>query len=418
MENYDIIVIGGGPAGLMAAIQAAKQGKSVAVLEKSKAVGRKILLSGGGRCNYTNISIKPDTISSSYGKKGQFLQSAMAQFDPFAVIQYFEEKGIKHEVEGLGKVFPMTDRAEAILDALLSDLNKYRVSILTETEFLNFKFKGQRIQSLTAIHKGQSKELFAKAYIVAVGGRSYLAEGKMPAFYDYLQTLGIKINTLRPSLSPLKIKDKAIRDLQGVSLRGVYAWISAPRKIFSETGDLVFTHFGLSGPLALDASKAMADNNLESAFLEIDLEPRFDEQALAAKLLEIFENNQNRQLEVALKVLLPQGVADYVLKAGGFDPHHSCNGITKEQRMAIAKLLKHCKLEIEKVMGFDMAMTTSGGVELNQIDQKTMRCKNFENLFFCGEILDIDGRTGGYNMQASWATGYASGLGAAAVVDK
>ena len=418
MNNFDVIVIGGGPAGLMAAISAAKLGKKVALIEKSRQLGRKILLSGGGRCNFTNTSINPQSIPLVYGKKGNFLQSALAQFDSFAAIQFFEEHGIKHEVEGNGKVFPMAGKAEEILSALISDLAKFGVVVFTETEFLNFKIKKQTLESIQTVCRGKAQEFFAKAFIVAVGGRSFLAESKMPAFYGYLQGLGIRINTLRPSLVPLKLADKAARQLQGISLRGVQGTINAPKKIFAQSDDLVFTHFGLSGPLALNASKAMADNNLESGVLELDLEPRFDEQALNAKLLEILENNQNRQLEVALKILLPQGVTDYVLRTGGFDPHHICNGITKEQRLTMAKLLKHCRLEIEKTMGFDMAMTTSGGIELDQIDQKTMRYKEFSNLYFAGEILDIDGQSGGYNMQASWATGYAAGLAAGQSVDK
>lgn len=406
-QKFDVAVIGGGPAGMMAAGRAAELGAKVVLIEKNKSLGRKLLITGKGRCNITQAEFDDREFIEKLGKNGKFLFSSLNAFGPRKVIEFFEERGLKTKTERGGRVFPASDKAVDVLNILADYLKKNNVKIVLDQEVLGFNFSKEKIESV----KLKNETIFADNFILAVGGKTYPITGSTGDGYGWAKEAGHVIIEPNPSLVPIKIKEEWVKDLQGLSLKNISINIfQNNKKQDSKFGEMLFTHFGISGPIILDASKEIGELLKKGEVkIEIDLKPALDLSQLDERLLRDFEGNQKKDFKNYLPELLPQKMIETFLKLSEIDPHKKLHFITKEERKKILHLLKEMKLTVEGLLGFDQAIITSGGVDLKEVDSKTMQSRKIENLYLTGEILNLDGPTGGYNLQICWSTGYAAG---------
>jgi len=407
LKTFDVAVIGGGPAGIMAAGRAAELGAKVILLEKNKDLARKLLLTGKGRCNITQNQPNSKEFVKKIGPKGKFLFSSLASFGPEKVIAFFEARNLPLKTERGGRVFPVSDRSEDVLHTLKRYLKENGVRIACESDVVDFELKNNRIRIL----KLKNRTIEARSYILATGGKSYPATGSTGDGYRWAKKMGHTIIDPTPALVPVKTKEDWVKNLQGLSLKNVAITIfQKNKKQDARFGEMLFTHFGLSGPIILDVSKKIGELlKGGDVTIEIDLKPALDFQQLDERLQRDFKKNANKNFENYLPELLPQKLIGVTVELLGIDVKKKIHSITKEERKKMIHLLKGMKVTVEKLMGFDQAIVTSGGVNLSEIDSKTMRSKIIENLFFAGEILDLDGPTGGYNLQICWSTGYAAG---------
>jgi predicted Rossmann fold flavoprotein len=412
-EKFDVVVIGSGPAGMMAAGKAAECGLKVALIEKNSQPGKKLLITGNGRCNITQATFNPGVFIDKLAcKKSRFLHSAISLFGPKETIDFFEHKGLKTKTEKDGRVFPITDKSTDVLNVLLKYLKDNKVSLYLQHKVLNFNRKNGKIESIdVSSMDGEIKKIIADNFVIATGGKTYAITGSTGDGYHWAETLGHKINKIRPSLAPIKTKEEWVRSLQGISLKNIK--ISAHqnnRKIASATGSLIFTHFGLSGPVILNISREI------SSFLDkgeinlfIDLFPDLNQTELDSKILKIIQDSPDKNLANNLSSLLPKKLVDIALSKLGIEAEMKTSILAKKTRLAVINWLKKMPLTATGLVGFDQAMVTRGGIDVSEIDSKTMRSKIVENLYFAGEIIDLDGPTGGYNLQICWSTGYLAG---------
>jgi predicted Rossmann fold flavoprotein len=408
MENkFDVIVIGAGPAGMMAAGRAAEKGASVLLLEKNRELGRKLLITGKGRCNITQAEFNDTELVKKFGKRGKFLYSAFSKFGPKDVIEFFEKRGLKTKIERGNRVFPKSDQAMDVLKTLKSYLDEKSVVIRTGQKVSDIKVKGNKILEIEI----QEGKFSAKNYIFAVGGKVVPETGSTGDGYAWSESLGHKINNPSPALVPIKIKEAWPKELQGLGLKNVEVHaIQNGKKQLPRFGEMIFTHFGVSGPIILDMSKEVGKLlSNEEIKLSIDLKPALDEKKLDERIQRDFSKVLNKQFKNALDELLPQKMIPVIIKLSGIDPEKPVNVVTKEERKSLVKLLKNLEMTVESLMGFDHAIVTTGGVEISEIDSSTMKSKIVDNLFFAGEIIDLDGPTGGYNLQLCWSTGFLAG---------
>jgi predicted Rossmann fold flavoprotein len=394
----------------MAAGRAAELGAKVVLLEKNSALGKKLLLTGNGRCNITQIDHDARGFVEKLGKNGKFLFSAFSLFGPKEVVDFFAEKNLETKVEKNGRVFPITDDAIDVLSTLTKYLKDNGVEIITNAEVIGFEFAENKISGV----KLKDQIITADKFILSTGGKSYPATGSTGDGYAWAKELGHTIITPLPALTPIKIKEDWVSDLQGLSLENanVNLWQNE-KKQGSFQGEMLFTHFGLSGPMIIDASKeinALLQNG--PVIIELELFPEFTIPELDKKLVLAFQDNNRKDIKNYFREILSRKMLDLILKLTEIDPDKKLNFLTKKERQKIVALLKSLKFTVSNVLGFDQAMITSGGVMLKEIDPKTMRSKIIENLFFAGEILDLDGPTGGYNLQICWSTGYVAGTNA------
>jgi len=409
-EKFDVAVIGGGPAGMIAAGRAAGQGAKVVLLEKNSALGKKLLLTGNGRCNITQIDYDARGFVEKLGKNGKFLFSAFSVFSPKEVVEFFEQNNLPTKVEKNGRVFPVTDDAIDVLSTLTKYLKDNRVEIITNAEVLGFEFAENKISGV----KLKDRVISADKFILSTGGRAYPATGSTGDGYVWAKELGHTIVAPMPALAPVKIKEDWVDDLQGLSLEAanISLWQNE-KKQASFQGEMLFTHFGLSGPMIINASKEInALLQTGSVVIELELFPEFSVSELDKKLVLAFEENNRKDIKNYFRELLSRKMLDLILKLTEIDPDKKLNFLTKKERYKIVALLKSLKFTVSQVLGFEQAMITSGGVALKEIDPKAMRSKIVENLYFAGEILDLDGPTGGYNLQICWSTGYVAGSNA------
>ena len=404
---FDVAVIGGGPAGLMAAGRAAELGKKVVLLEKNKKPGRKLVLTGKGRCNITNAEFDLRKLVENYGKKGQFLFHAFHVFGPQKTIEFFEKWGLKTKTERGQRVFPLSDEAQDVLKAFVRYLLKSRVKIAYGAEVIDIERKKHHINKLIL----KDGKIVARNYIICTGGKSYPATGSTGDGYEWAKALGHRIEPLFPSLVPLKIKEKWVPTLQGLSLKNVRVNIfQKDKKEASLFGECLFTHFGLSGPIILDASRKVGELLKKGAVeISLDLKPALDFKTLDGRLQRDFQKYHNKLFQNSLDDLLPQKMIPVIVKFSGIDPLKRATYITREERHNLVKLLKNLKMTVEGLLGFESAIVTAGGVSLQEIDDKTMKSKIVDNLFFAGEIIDADGPSGGFNLQLCWSTGNLGG---------
>jgi len=409
--KYDVAVIGGGPAGMIAAGRAGEIGARVVLVEKNKKLGRKLLITGKGRSNITKAEFNPKELVKKYGREGDFLLYPLSVFGVKETIEFFEKKGLKTKIERGKRIFPKSDRAQDVLNILINYLKKSSVKVMT-----NYEVK-EIIKDKNGIAKvvlSGGEEILAKNYIIATGGKSYPGTGSTGGGYKWAGELGHKINKLRPALVPLKIKESWPKLAQGLALKNIKLTVfQKSKKQDSRFGELLFTHFGISGPIVLDLSRAIGEL-LEKGEVKLvlDLKPALDFQTLDKRLQSDFSKYSQKLFKNSLSDLLPQKLIPIAVELSGINPSKKVNEITREERHKVAKLLKGLEMQVTSLLGFETAIVTSGGVSLKEIDSKTMKSKLIENLYFAGEIIDLHGPTGGYNLQLCWSTGHLAGKSA------
>lgn len=401
-------VVGGGPAGMMAAGRAAELGAKVVLLEKNQNLGKKLLITGKGRCNITQAEFDDKKfIQKLNNKKGKFLFSALAAFGSEDTIQFFEKHGLQTKIERGGRVFPVADESHDVLDALIKYLKNNKVKIMLGADIESIEMKNNKI----AFVKVAGEKIYANNFILATGGKSYPATGSTGVGYQWAGKMGHTIIEPVPALVPIKTKEDWVNEVQGLSLKNVeIRLIQNNKKQGSRFGEMLFTHFGLSGPIVLDASKKIGEllKNGE-VIISIDLKPALSADQLDTRLQRDFSENKNKDFKNYLPELLPQKIIPTILNLSGIEGGKKINLINKKERIKLGSLLKDLRLTAKETMGFGQAIITSGGVDLKEVDSKTMRSKKVGNLFFAGEIIDLDGPTGGYNLQICWSTGFAAG---------
>ena len=405
--KYDVAVIGGGPAGMITAIRASELGASVVLVEKNTSLGVKLLCTGKGRCNITNNTENVKELVAQYGKNGRFLFSALHKFGVSDVIDFFEKNETKTKVERGNRVFPNSDLALDVLKSLTTCLKKNGVTIITGKK-VNKILKDKK-QILKIVLSDQT-EIIAKNYVLCTGGKSYPETGCTGDGYSWAIKLGHSVVKPIPVLSPLVVKEKVVGELEGLSLKNVKISIyREKKKIDQRIGEALFTKRGMSGPIILDMSKKIQENISSDLILKIDFKPALDISTLDKRIQKDWSEENKKMFKNSLNKLLPSKLIPVIIKLSKIDPDKKVNSITKQERMTLIYLLKEFKLNIQSVIGFNKAIVTSGGVKINEINPKTMQSKIIDNLYFAGEIIDIDGPTGGYNLQICWSTGYLAG---------
>ena len=401
--KYDVIVIGGGPAGMFAAIAAADNGKKVLLLEKNDRLGKKLLITGKGRCNVTNDCTAQEILQNT-PRNGRFLYSAMTAYPPEKVKAFFEDRGCPLKTERGNRVFPVSDKAHSILDVLQNQLRRSGVTVRTGRvrEILT---ENGHVSAVAT----QSETILTDAVILATGGASYPTTGSTGDGYTMAAALGHTVIPPEGSLVPLETAGHDAQDMQGLSLRncGVKLLNAKGKALYKDFGELLFTHFGVSGPTVLSASCHMKG---EGCRLVIDLKPALEENKLDERIQRDLEMYKNRSMENALTDLLPRSMIPVLLRRLEIDPAMQANSLTKQKRRAMVELLKGFSLEITGKRPVSEAIITSGGVKVSEIDPKTMESKKVPGLYFAGEIIDCDAYTGGFNLQIAWATAYAAGI--------
>ena len=400
--GYDCIVIGGGPAGMFAAITAAKNGKKVLLLEKNDRLGKKLLITGKGRCNVTNDCTAQEVLQNT-PRNGRFLFSAMTAYPPEKIKAFFEERGCALKTERGNRVFPVSDSAKSILDCLQNELRRCKVTVKTA--------RVKAIETENNIVCGvvtSDGVIEAKSVILATGGASYPTTGSTGDGYAMAQALGHTIVPAEGSLVPLETEGHDCQDMQGLALRncGVKLLNAKGKVLYKDFGELLFTHFGVSGPTVLSASCHLKG---EGCKLVIDLKPALEDNKLDERIQRDLEMYKNRSMENALTDLLPRSMIPVVLRRLEIDPAMQANSLTKQKRRALVELLKAFSITITGKRPVSEAIITSGGVKVSEIDPKTMESKKAPGLYFAGEIIDCDAYTGGFNLQIAWATAYAAG---------
>ena len=404
-----IVVIGGGAAGLMAAITAARQGAQVTLLEPNERLGKKVNITGKGRCNVTNDCDR-ETLLANIPGNGRFLYSALTRFTPQDTMAFFRELGVPLKVERGNRVFPVSDSAFDITNALERELKRRRVRWARDRALHIETENG----AVTAV-QGEKDAYPAQAVILATGGVSYPGTGSTGDGYRMAQELGHTVVPPRGSLVPLVCAGSDCPDMQGLSLRNVELTVYNGKKkpVFREFGELLFTHFGVSGPLVLSASAHLRRWEGETYRLDIDLKPALDEQKLDARLLRDIGENPNRDMSKIAAGLVPHSRIPVLLRRAGLSGNEKANSLTKEQRRGLVQVLKHFALDVTGTRPVSEAIVTAGGVKVGEVAPNTMASKRVDGLYFAGEVLDVDAYTGGFNLQIAWATGYLAGLSAA-----
>ena len=402
-----VLVIGGGAAGMFAAIAAAENGNEVFLYEKNEKLGKKLFITGKGRCNLTN-ACDMDTLFASVVSNPRFLYSSFYNYTNQDVIAFFEKAGVATKTERGGRVFPDSDHSSDVIKGLERELKRRNVKVKLHAEVKDIKVRGERFEKLIFTDGNEAE---GDCCIVATGGLSYKTTGSTGDGYRFAETMGHTIRPCIPSLVPVETKELWVSELQGLSLRNVEVTVrDGQKKLYQEFGEMLFTHYGVSGPLLLSASSRVGRKLMEKSLtLEIDLKPALDEEALHRRVLRDFEENQNRQFKNAVGRLFPAKLVPVMIQLSGIPPEKKVHVISREERNAFVHLIKHFKVTLTKLRGFDEAIITKGGISTKEINPKTMESKRIKGIYFAGEVLDLDELTGGFNLQIAWSTGYAAG---------
>ena len=414
------IVIGGGPAGMIAAVTTAEQGNSVTILEKMEDLGKKLLITGKGRCNITN-SAEMEDFMKNIPENAKFLYSSFNQYTNQDIINFLNKQGVATKVERGGRVFPVSDRAEDVLNAFKRKLKELNVEIKTNFEVTQILTEGSTAIGIEGKYKGKTERMLANKVILTTGGKSYPVTGSTGDGYKITEKLGHTITPLKPSLVPLICEEdskKICQDMQGLSLRNVAIKVKHENKIiYEDFGEMLFTHYGLSGPIILSASAILIRyKNIEKLLksnkikIFIDLKPALDEEKLDNRILRDFEELRNKQFKNSLEKLLPRKMINTIIEIIGINPEKRINEITKEERKKLVKILKNFELNINGFRKIEEEIITKGGINVREINPRTMESKIIKGLYFAGEIIDLDAFTGGFNLQIAWSTGYVAGL--------
>lgn len=405
---WDVVVIGGGPAGMMSAGRSASLGKKVLLLEKNSELGKKLLITGGGRCNVTNAEEDLRVLLSKFKDSDKFLFSAFSQFSNKDTLEFFNSRGMETKVEALGRVFPITNSARTVWEVLLNYLKENKVTVSSNSEVTKINTSNGKIVSVSLKGGGDIK---SKSFVLATGGMSRPETGSTGDGFKWLKDIGHNVVEPSASLVPIKTKNEWVTKLQGVSIDDAkITLLQNDEKQAVKRGKILFTHFGLSGPTILNTSSEIAELlKYGEVFISLDLLPTLDHGQLNQKLQDVISENSNKKYKNILDNLLPSAVASVVVELSKIDPDKKSNSVTREERLSLIELIKNLKVEVDSLLGEDKAIVTSGGVVLEEVDFKTMASKLYPNLYLVGDILDIDRPSGGYSLQLCWTTGYTAG---------
>ena len=405
-----VLVIGGGAAGMMAAITAAANGGEVLLLEKNEKLGKKLFITGKGRCNITNAADTEDLFSAIVSNP-KFLYSSFYSFTNSQVIDFFEGLGVKTKIERGGRVFPASDHSSDVIRALEREMEQLGVEIYLQAEVKELILKEHVIKGVVLT---SGKKLYADTVIVATGGISYPSTGSTGDGYRFAKACGHQVTEILPSLVPMEVKEWYAKELMGLSLRNIEICVTdGKKKLYQEFGEMLFTHYGVTGPVILSASSIVGKKLKEKELtLHIDLKPALSEEQLDKRVLREFETNHNRQFKNAVDSLFPSKLRPVIVELSGIPEEKKVHEITKEERLHFVRLIKDFSMTLTGLRGYKEAIITKGGVSVKEIDPSTMESKLVKGLFFAGEVLDLDAVTGGYNLQIAWSTGYLAGLNA------
>ncbi len=412
-----VIVIGGGPAGMMSAITASENGNDVTLVEKMNSLGRKLLITGKGRCNITSSLNIEEFIKNTPGN-GRFLYSCYQQYTNKDIIKFLKEQGLEVKEERGNRIFPVTDKSQDVLKCFTKKLKENKVKILYNMQVQKILVDEQREKAIGIL--ANNEEMYADKIILATGGKSYPLTGSTGDGYKMVEELGHNVTKIKPSLVPLEIYQKSLcQDLQGLSLRNIEIKIldkSKNKAIYEDFGEMLFTHFGVSGPTILSSSAHLVrykntEDKLKNKeiILKIDFKPALSTKKLDDRILRDFTEFKNKQFKNSLEKLLPHKLINPIIKLSKIDPDKKVNEITKEERTRLVELLKNFTIEIKGFRPIDEAIVTSGGIKISEINPKTMESKLIKNLYFAGEIIDVDSYTGGFNLQIAYSTGFVAG---------
>ena len=415
-ENWDVIIIGGGPAGMMAAQHIAKRGLSVVLLEKNATLGKKLLITGGGRCNVTNAEFDNRKLLSRFGDDGKYLFSAFSQWDVKKTLDFFHSRNMETKIENENRVFPKSNKAQSVFDVLYGAMQENRVKIMTDSPVKEILVEGGKITGV----RTSSGIILGEKVIIATGGTSHPETGSTGDAYKWLAKLGHKIIIPEPSLVPLTTKDAWTHRLAGMSLSNIKITtyvdqvkqkVKATKNAKPENSKVLFTHVGLSGPTILNMSKEIRELlKYGDVSITIDLLPKYDYSKLNTELQNIFEINNNKKIKNSLDSILPSRLTLNILEMSNINPEKKCNEISREERVSLMKIIKAVPINIKGLQSLDKAIISSGGVDLEEVDFRTMQSKIHPNLFLIGDILNIDRPSGGFSLQICWTTGMVAAM--------
>ena len=408
---WDVAVIGGGAAGMMAAGRAAERGASVVLIEKNPALGKKLLITGGGRCNVTNAEFDTKKLLTKYKTAGKFLASPFSEWDARSTIDFFEKKGMRTKVEAELRAFPVSNSAKSVYDTLVAYMKEHGVTLLTHSPVTSLTEENGVIVS-AEIGKSVVR---AKSFIIATGGISRPETGSNGEGFKILRTLGHTVDESGGALVPIALKSSPLMRAAGVALKSAKLTLFQDgAKQGSETGKILITHVGLSGPAALNLSREIGQLLIHGAvLLEIDFFPKDGYEKVDALLQGLFKKNINKMVRNSFDTSLPPALVPVVLEVAGIEGEKMCNSVTREERVLLMKTLKHLSVEVDHLLGLEKAVVTSGGLSLAEVYFKTMRSLKYKNLYVVGDILDVERPSGGYSLQLCWTTGYVAGTAAA-----
>ena len=405
-----VLVIGGGAAGMMAAVFAARGGREVHVFEKNEKLGKKLFITGKGRCNITNAG-DMDTLFSSVISNPKFLYSAFYGFTNEQTIAFFEELGVPVKIERGNRVFPVSDHSSDVIGALSREMNRLGVEVHLHAEVEKILTDREDPERIRGVRLKNGKEVAGDACIVATGGVSYPSTGSTGDGLRFAEELGLKVTELFPALVPMEVKEWYAKELQGLSLRNVTAAIyDGKKKLYEEFGEMLFTHYGVSGPIIISASSSVGKKLKEKELrLCIDLKPALSQEQLDQRILRDFEENRNKQFKNSVDRLFPAKLKPIMIELSGISAETKVNEISKEERIRFVKLIKEFPMTLTGLRSYKEAIITKGGVSVKEIDPGTMESKKIKGLYFIGEVLDLDALTGGFNLQIAWSTAAAAG---------
>lgn len=406
MEKFDTLIIGGGPAGLMAAIRASSLGQKTAIAEKNHSVGEKLLISGRGRCNFTNAENDIDIFLAHYGKKGKFLYSAFSKFGPFRTREYFKSIGVEYVEERGKRIFPIEGGSQRVLDALLMQCRKYGVKIMRNTPVTAMRTKNGHVDYIVT----ENNEYKADKYIIATGGKSYPKTGSTGDGYEFARRAGHTITPLYPALVPVRTRETWPKLASGCDLRNIRLKVILDGvEIYSRFGEMEFTNFGVSGPIVMEISSLIPDWEGELQF-SLDMKPSLTPEILIKRVKrEISQHSGHGRFRGLVRSLVPSKMVSLILELSDIPHDKPVEYISDDEIAEFVKLIKDIRMNINGLWSYNNAMVTRGGVSLDEVEPSTMKSKLYDNLYFAGEILDLNGTSGGFNLQVCWSTGYIAG---------